>query len=66
MMASVVDSSSNGTTNGVHKTKGQSSCPTNGSHGKSQFTNLLRPDLKSYCPASNLAFNEKVSYEPEK
>ncbi len=24
------------------------------------FENLIRPDLKNYCPASNLAFNEKV------
>ena len=30
-----------------------------GSRSRS-FSDLLRPDLKNYCPASNLAFNEKV------
>ena len=25
-----------------------------------QFHDLIRPDLQNYCPASNLAFNEKI------
>ena len=27
---------------------------------KVTFSDLIRDDLKNYCPASNLAFNEKI------